>query len=37
MGDTRWEIGLATGDVLVLLKNENPTLAAAFGFLRFGF
>lgn len=32
-----WAVGIATRDVKTLFSNNNPTVSAAFGFLRFSF
>ncbi len=32
-----WTVGIATRDVKTLFSNKNPTVSAAFGFLRFSF
>jgi len=32
-----WEIGFAVRDLTSLVKQENPTVSFAFGFLRFSF
>lgn len=35
--DTSWQVGFAVRDVSSLLKQDNPMVSAAFGFLRFSF
>jgi hypothetical protein len=35
MTDSRWEIGIASRDAITFFKKNNPTISAAFGFLRF--
>ncbi|MCK4678453.1 MAG: hypothetical protein KAT48_10005, partial [Bacteroidales bacterium] len=35
--ETTWEIGFATRDMITNFKQNNPTVSAAFGFLRFSF
>ena len=35
--ETTWEIGFATRDVITNFKQNDPTVSAAFGFLRFSF
>lgn len=35
--DKTWTVGIATRDLISVVKNNNPTVAASFGFLRFSF
>ena len=35
--ETTWEIGFATRDIITNFKQNDPTVSAAFGFLRFSF
>lgn len=34
---TMWTLGVATRDLITMFSNNNPTVSAAFGFLRFSF
>jgi len=35
MGGNKWEFGIASRDAITFFKKDNPTISAAFGFLRF--